>query len=148
VPGTLELAEQLAPLLRAGDVAEGLALGLDPRQGLLDSVRCSEVSWAALFDGEVGAMVGARTTARTLLGTAGEVWILSGTAVDRNPRAFMRSSRQVLEQLLQQWDSLSNVVDTRYEASLRWLKWLGFSFAPPVPMGPQGVLFCRCTIRR
>jgi hypothetical protein len=150
VPGTLALAQELGPLLRDGDVQEGLALGLEPRQALIDSFRESDVSWAALFDGEVASMCGVVSIARTTLGDSGEgiVWMLSGRACSARPKAFLRTSRAVVDVLLQHYRTLANVIDARYEGALRWARWLGAEVSEPQPFGPLQAPFCRFIIRR
>jgi hypothetical protein len=145
---TLQHAEAFAPLLRAGDVEEGRALGLEPREALVESVLNSSEAYAVTFNGELGAMFGVVPLRGTVLGTRGLVWILSGRAVDRYPLAFLKASRQVLDALRKHFDVLTNVVDARYEASLRWLRWLNCELGPPAPFGPKGMLFCRFTARR
>jgi hypothetical protein len=36
---------------------------------------------------------------------------------------------------------LENFIDARYEAAVRWAKWLGFDVGAPVPYGPAGMPF-------
>lgn len=149
VPATLELAEELAPNLRPGDVAEAYALGLHPRVALLDSVRKSEVATACIFGGELSCIFGAMTIRETALGgRLGLVWMLSGHGVNRHPKSFLRTSRRVVDELLTQWDELSNFIDSRYDAALRWAKWLGFEIQPPILLPGMTVPFCRFTVRR
>lgn len=154
VPATVELAEELAPNLRPGDVAEAYALGLHPRTALIESVEKSELAYACYLGGELSCMFGGTTfrqmpkTPATPLGRAGLVWILTGHAVERHPRAFLRASQRVLQALLSQWDELTNIVDSRYDASLRWISWLGFKIEEPRVLPGMTVPFCRCTIRR
>lgn len=150
VPGTLELATALGPLLRDGDVQEGLALGLEPKAGVIAAVHESEVSWACLFDGEVAALCGVVPSRRTTLGDSGRalVWMLSGRACNAHPKAFLRCSRVVLDVLLEQYPVLINVIDARYAGALRWARWLGAEVSEPEPFGPLGAPFCRFIIRR
>jgi hypothetical protein len=150
VPGTLAHAQALGPLLREGDVEEGRALGLEPQEALLASFRGSEVSWASLFDGEVAALCGVVPYRRTALGDSGEglLWALSGRAVDRHPKAYLRASRAVLDALLERYSLLTNVIDARYTGALRWARWLGCEVGPPQPFGPRGAPFCRFILRR
>jgi hypothetical protein len=150
VPGTRALAEALAPLLREGDIAEGRALGLEPKAALVDSFAQSEDCWATLFDGEVAAMCGVVPHRQTALGDAGTglVWMLSGRACNVHPKAFLRTSRAVVDVLLERYRLLSNVIDARYDGALRWARWLGCEVEAPRPFGPLGAPFCPFTLRR
>lgn len=146
---TRELAERFAPLMRAGDIAEGEALGLNPAAAVLAGVERSELALCALFDGEPAAIVGVNTLSRSILGgSTGQIWMLSAQACTRHPREFLTTSRGVLELLLTEWDVLTNWIDARYTGALRWAKWLGFEIEPPAPYGPLGAPFCRFTVGR
>lgn len=144
VPATVAHAEALARTLRRGDFDEGLALGLDPYAAAVSSVVDSKVAYAALFDEKVAACAGVVDLGRR----TGQVWMLSSTVVDRHPRAFLKTSRLVLERLMEDFDVLSNVIDSRYEAALRWARWLGLEVGEPRPIGPFNVPFCPFVIRR
>lgn len=151
VPGTVELAHQLVPLLRAGDIAEGQALGFtDVGKAVVDSVRLSEASQAVFFDGELAFIFGVTGERRPLLDTSSraQAWLLSGQACSRYRKAFLRSTRYVVDKLLEDWEELYNVIDARHSAALRWARWLGFEVLPPRPFGPLGMQFCPFVARR
>src|SRR3954470_20102838 len=131
--------------MRREDVAEVLALGFqDARTAVWHSLSQSTVAFALLFDGEVAAVFG---VGRAENGVAC-VWALTGRAVHVHPRAFIRASRPILHMLLSECGVLCNVVDARYEASVRWLRWLGFSVGPAIPIGPEGIPFHPISIRQ
>lgn len=145
VEATRAHAESFVPLMRAADVEEVRALGLSPREAVLDSLEASEVAFAALFGGEVAFLYGVVPLWRTALtgsSTTGQLWFLSGRAVDRHPKAFLRATRASLPRLLERYAVLTNVIDARYAGALRWARWLGATLYPPRPFGPEGVPFC------
>jgi hypothetical protein len=146
IPATREHAEELAPTLRAEDVAEVQACGyVDGRHALLMALERSSAAWAALLDGKVGALFGVS------VGPGIEddlIWLLAGAVFAKHPRPFMRRAKKILEQLLDYHPSLGNFIDARHAESLRWVKWLGFTVGEAVPYGPAGLLFHPARIER
>lgn len=145
LPATLAHAQALGPLLRDGDREEGLALGLDPAAAVVESLGLSEVAYALVFDGEVAAVCGVVPTRKP--GT-GQVWIVTGRAVDRHPKAYLRATREVLGMLLERYEELGNLIDSRYLGAVRWARWLGVEVHEPVPAGPYGIPFHPFVVRR
>lgn len=121
-PATAAHAVALAPNLRPECLRDVLALGYpDALDGLLAGF-ASEMSFAALLDGEVLAMFGASES--------GEVWVLTSNAVLKHPRAFLRCCRPGLALLWERCGHLTNYVDARFEDCIRWLEWLGCELGP------------------
>lgn len=134
--------EALAATMREGDAAECAAWGYTPRQALemgLKGLAC----FATTFDGEVGAMWGCCTGAAwpgaSHLGGARCVWLLTGEAVERHPRAFYEESKRVVATVTALWGRVGNAVDVRYVRALRWLRALGGRLGPTVDV--RGHLF-------
>ena len=135
---TAEHAAQLAPLLRAGDLAECLAAGFaSGLEALGRALAESSEALTVLFDGEVAAMVGVDI----LDDDRALVWALTGRAVDRARLTFVRTSKQVLEHFLRSGLILVNLVDARYQGALDWLEVLGFRIGPVVPHPATGLPF-------
>ena len=133
LPATVDDARELAPLLRAPDRAEVLALGVDPVEGLLTSLRSSQEAFAArAANGGIICMAG--VSPATLTGPTGVPWLLGSDLVPVYRRAFMVETRAMIAHWLTLYPILRNVVDARYEAAIRWLEWLGFTIGEPVPM--------------
>lgn len=136
--------EALAATMRAEDVAEVLASGgYSPREALEVSLSMSCEAWTWEVGGEVAAVFGIVELPRpSLLGArVGGVWALTGTAVHRHRKAFVRASRRILTVLLSRWDVLTNAVDARYTGAVRWLEALGAVVGPPQSMGVAGLPF-------
>lgn len=68
-------------------------------------------------------------------------WLISTTAIERHPLAFLRVCKPLVAQMLDRHFSLINYVDARNVAAIRWLEWLGFSMGSPTPYGPKQLLF-------
>lgn len=152
VMATAEHAHALAPRMRLEDARECQALGFSgPLDALVSSLEASVEAWALYLGGELAALYGvADPQPESILGGPGPrgvVWALTGEACSRYPLAFVRASREMLDDLLQRWGSLHNAVDTRYRGALRWLDALGFA-----PAGQEttvrGVPFVHATISR
>lgn len=144
-------ARALAHLMRPEDEAECEAVGLSALAMILKSLGASEIAYAVFFGGELGCIVGvAPYDGDTALGASGcgTVWMLSGGAVARHKRAFLRTSKTVLAGLLERYGYLENVVDSRYAAAIRWAKWLGFVVREPRRYSFSETPFCHIHIRR
>lgn len=133
MPATEADARELVPLLRAPDRAEVLALGVDPVEGLLTSLRSSQEAYTArAADGRIICMAG--VSPATLTGPTGVPWLLGSDLVPVYRRPFMVETRAMIARWLTIFPVLRNVVDARYEAAVRWLAWLGFAIGEPFPL--------------
>lgn len=153
LPATPEHVEELARAMRKEDAAEVLASGgFSPRQALEVSLAHSTSAWTVFFGPEVAAMWGVcpGPGGSSLLGGSeiGIAWALTGTAVDRSKRSFLRVSKVALAALLHDYAALVNYVDARYTAALRWARWLGFEVCPAVQFGHGALLFHPIIYRR
>lgn len=136
--------EALAASMRPEDAAEVLASGgHSPLEALRVSVEASSEVWAWEVGGEVAAIFGVVPLEQSALLSprSAIVWALTGSAVTRNRKAFVRASRAIVAALLFRWDALFNAVDQRYTGAIRWLESMGATFAPPRPFGAQGLPF-------
>lgn len=122
-------ARELAPLLRAEDRAEVLALGLEPVDGLLQSLGAACETWTWRDDGRIICMAG--VVPLSLIGSTGVPWLLGSPLVARHRRAFMLETRRMVAHWLMMFGVLRNVVDDDYAAAHRWLRWLGFEISEP-----------------
>lgn len=132
LPATEEDARELAPLLRVEDRLEVLALGLDPIEGLLQSLAGAQESWTYRAEGQIVCMAG--ITPLSLIGRTGVPWLLGSELVIRHRRSFMVETRRAVARWLTHFDVLTNIVDARYDAAIRWLGWLGFEIGDPFPL--------------
>lgn len=134
MPATEADAHELAPLLRAPDRAEVLALGVDPVEGLLQSLRSSREAFTARAAcGRIICMAG--VSPASLIGQTGVPWLLGTDLVPVYRRPFMVETRAMIARWLTLFPVLRNLVDARYEAAIRWLRWLKFEIGEPMPVG-------------
>lgn len=54
--------------------------------------------------------------------------------VARHRRAYMVETRRMVARWLMMFGVLRNVVDDRYVAARRWLRWLGFEIGEAFPL--------------
>lgn len=147
VPATAEHVLELGARMRPADAAEVLASGgYAPVDAVADAVAHSAEAWAGLIGGELAAVFG--IVPGSFLSFEAYPWLLTTATVERHPRAFLRTCREVVDDWLERYPVLVQAVDARYDAALRWARWLGFEVEPPAPFGVAGLPFCRITMRR
>lgn len=133
LPAAEDDARELAPLLRKEDRAEVLALGVEPVDGLLQSLSAAREAWTYRDDGRIICMAGVAPL--SLIGSTGIPWLLGSPLVATHRRAFMVETRRMVAHWLTVFPILRNAVDARYDAAIRWLRWLGFTIGEPFPLG-------------
>lgn len=106
------------------------ASGRSPSDALIFSLRKSSHAWTAVIDGVPEVMFGVGDI--NILAGIGAPWLLGTDAVERHYVAFLRRSVGFRDQLLRRYPTMRNFVDVRNRASIRWLRWLGFTLSDPV----------------
>ena len=138
---------EIAARMRAQDVAEVMASsGKSPAGALEFSLEKSSHAWTALVDGRPKVMFGV-SDLNVLAGVAAP-WLLGTDAVLDHRRYFLRSSVRWRGQLFERYDVLRNFVDDRNTVAKRWLRWMGFRFSDPMPVGINGEMFRMFEMRR
>jgi hypothetical protein len=100
----------------------------DPARVLIDELRQSTRAYVYLLDGEVLCLWAMR--ARTLLLDAVYLWMIASPLIDRHPVVFVRRSKTLLRELLEEYGAIEGHVWCANDLSIRWLKWLGARFEP------------------
>jgi len=139
VPATVDHIEPIAAHARAADVQELRASsGTTMEQALRAGLEVSTKAYTALLDGEPVAMFGVNPYSE--LSKVGVAWMLGTATLDtaRGRRAVVRCAEPVLDHLRDLYpEMLFNAVDARNARAIRFLKWAGFTFLDPVPVGPD-----------
>jgi hypothetical protein len=120
-------------MLRTEDHAEVIALGVQPVDALVGSLKGSAEAWTLRADGRVMCMTGVCPV--SLIGRVGVPWVLGSEVVLQNRTWFLRTSQQMVARYLSRFPVLRNVVDARYRKAILWLDWLGFVIRDPMPIG-------------
>lgn len=116
----------LAPHLRQADADEvRAAAGASPHAALQASYDRSPAPLAAVAAGRVVALMGVVPLPSDP--SQGTIWLLGSADLVAFQLSFWRACLATLPVLVAPYRRVLAVVDARYEASLRWLRHLGFS---------------------
>lgn len=117
---------------RPACVAEMRRLGTTFEDALVDSVRRSDWVAAGCIDDVPVCLFGVAPV--SMLGGLGAPWLLASCGFDRRDVEFLRemlpACHRVMDAMLATYPRLLNVVDARNARTIRWLGWMGFTFAP------------------
>ena len=133
----------LAENMRKDDVAEVKAMsGMGPLEALLLGVDLSAeayVAWA--HSEEPVAIFGVIPVPSLPDRPQASIWLLGTEGIVKHRFRFHKVSLQIVEKFNQTYGLLSNMVDLRNRAHLKWLHALGFQFGDPVLAGVEKLPF-------
>ena len=90
-----------------------------------------------LLDGKVVAIFGVGGEK----GGEGHPWMLASDLLTKIRKPFVRECHAFVQEMSQNYTKLTNCVWSKNKEHIRWLKWLGFTFLPGVPLGPDQEIF-------
>jgi hypothetical protein len=114
---------------------------LSPTEALERSYAVSRLAWTGLLDNEPVCMFGVAPSSP--LSDTGLVWMIGTTALDKHAPAFLRRNKKMVATMLSAYPRLENYVAEYNVKSIAWLKWLGFEFGEPEPIGLFKKLFIK-----
>lgn len=125
-PSILLDCDELASTMRKQDIQEiWHSHGMQPLEALVFSFqRAVEANSIISDDGKVIGMFGVGEYAPNV----GIPWLLGSDELPKIAKEFIPQSREWLDRVNQRYDLLFNFVYAKNTTSIRWLKWLGFSF--------------------
>ena len=139
-PITLKAALEVASNLRSEDfreISEGH--GLDPLTYLAAMSTDPATVYFTSPSGKAAGMAG--------VGKKGDIWMLCTNVIHEQPTLFARQAKRYVDSRKE--PLLWNIVDSRNEAHLKLLKFLGFKFLRKLKHGPNNVTFIEfCRVRR
>ena len=139
-PITLKAALEVASNLRPDDfreISEGH--GLDPLTYLAAMSTDPATVYFTSPSGKAAGMAG--------VGKKGDIWMLCTNVIHEQPTLFARQAKRYVDS--REEPLLWNIVDSRNEAHLKLLKFLGFKFLRKLKHGPNNVTFIEfCRVRR
>lgn len=139
--------QELAENMRPEEVDEVYAShGQSPLEAATRCVERSTEAYTTLEDGRVMSITGCAP--RSWMSGIGSPWLLTTNNMKKSPRHLLRHTSHFLNKWRNEYDVLINFVDARYEGSLRWAKWAGFTVHPAEPFGYLGLPFHMIEIRR
>lgn len=134
----------LADAMRADDIAEAEALGLDAAKSAFFAYRQAAYRQTAFIDGEIAAMWGVVGTPMSMVG---QPYLLTTHAVEKiSPIKFAKIYRKEVEIMKQMFPKLENYVDARYTKSVRMLEIAGFTLSEIMLLGPNKTPFYKFTM--
>lgn len=137
---------ELAGRLAKADARELEGLGQEPTEALVQSYERSMRPRTVV--GPSGLICGMHGVCRPNQEGWSVAWILGADELRASPRWFLAMTVSELLTLAEGVGGLYNAVDGRYEAALRWLKWLGFTdvgeYVVPATGVPFRVMQARC----
>lgn len=140
--------QQLAENMRPEEVAEVWAShGEKPLPAIRRSVARSLDVFATMSDDDKLLLI-TGCAPLSWLGGEGSPWLLTTTELPKQPRILLKQTKVFMDKWRQEYGTLINWVDARYEASLRWAKWAGFTVYPAEPFGYLGLPFHKIEIKR
>lgn len=125
-PASFEDIEVLHHAIREQDRTEiWHSHGMTPEEGLRFSLERAVEAHSIINDeGKVIGMFGVGEYSPKI----GIPWLLASDELPRIAKEFIPQSRQWIERIHEDYDLLFNFVYAENKTSIRWLKWLGFSF--------------------
>ena len=139
-PITLKAALEVASNLRSEDfreISEGH--GLDPLTYLAAMSTDPATVYFTSPSGKAAGMAG--------VGKKVDIWMLCTNVIHEQPTLFARQAKRYVDS--REEPLLWNIVDSRNEAHLKLLKFLGFKFLRKLKHGPNNVTFIEfCRVRR
>ena len=139
-PITLKAALEVASNLRSEDfreISEGH--GMDPLTYLAAMSTVASTVYFTSPSGKAAGMAG--------VGREGDIWMLCTNVIHEQPTLFARQAKRYVDS--REEPLLWNIVDSRNEAHLKLLKFLGFKFLRKLKHGPNNVTFIEfCRVRR
>lgn len=120
---TLDDGKQVLLDLRVEQKTTIEKLDLDALKLLTKVINNRFPSITVLIDGEVAAVFG--VSQETLLSDV-KIWMITTSKIESSPIAFLRASRRFTQELYESYGPLLGVVDSDFEKSRRWLRWIGF----------------------
>ena len=148
MPTEISHLAELAKDMRKEDADEIMASGgYSPLEGLRAGFWNSDFCSTGFLFGDMVAIFGILRKGSALAGT-NIAWLLTGYGVEKHPIAFFKGCKIVIEDLLQTYPTLVNMIDARHTRALSWARHLGAELGEPVPFGMARLPFRKMTLRR
>lgn len=87
------------------------------------AIRNEFPTFVCMVDGEPAAIFGGHS--ETLLGET-RLWMLTTPLIEKHQVPLLRHSRRFVEWMAKNYGPVVGMVDSEFEASRNWLRWIGF----------------------
>jgi hypothetical protein len=142
---TQEDVELLIANLRDDDRREVEASHGDCRKSIQTAFNRSNHKWSVYVNGEFVCIFGMHPMG--LLSDTAIIWMLGTDLIEKHKGAFIRHSQEYIQAMLTVYPILTNYCDVRNKKTIRWLKFIGFTFFEAEPFGVKGYPFYRFELR-
>lgn len=135
-------AEYIAARMRQADREEIWASHkAEPLEALLKGMRAADSCYVVMVDEEPVVMCGVAP----MVGdpSVGVPWLLGTDKILRYQRSLLRLCRPQLAAMRGKYVELVNYVSCTNTVSIRWLRWMGFSFGEIIQVGKEENLFVK-----
>jgi hypothetical protein len=105
----------------------------------------SDHKWSVYANGDFVCIFGIHPMG--LLSDNTIIWMLGTDLIEKHKGAFIRHSREYIQAMLNVHPMLTNYCDVRNTKTIRWLKFMGFTFFDAEPYGIKGYPFYRFELR-
>lgn len=147
VKPTMEMVHFIAEDMRQDDKNEIWAsANHTPLEALIDGWKVSDRTAIATVNDKPCVMFG--LVVDNILSGTGVLWMLGANESLNYKREFLTQTPAVIEEMLEVCPMLYNYVHIKNKASIRWLKWLGFTLEEPIVYGIEKELFHKFYIKR
>lgn len=140
----VSVLHRLGANMRPHDVEECEAFGLSPVEAVLQSAYHAQSESFVVLD-EQGEALWVYGRGPVIGADGVGIWCLGRIGSEKHAKFFLRESKRVINQWLNEGAVLWNYVSVNNAPSLRWLAWLGVTFGDEVEIG--GVQFVKFEIR-
>jgi hypothetical protein len=113
----------------AMDLLKGIRFNLTDEKVMDFCMLMSTDIWAGFVDGGLVCIWG--VIPPTLLSQQAYMWLFTTDLIKQHQFLLVRHSQVVIEQVLEEYQSVVGHVIIGSDKSIRWLKWLGAKFGPP-----------------
>lgn len=139
-------ADELAKNLRPTDIREIQSTSMTkPLIAIHRCIHRSQFCYTGLIDGKIAFIGGVTETG--YLSDKRSPWLLGTDLLEKNYVTFLRYCKFRMPYIKQYWPNLENYIDARSTATIRWLKWLGFTIHEAEPYGILRRPFHRFTLK-
>lgn len=120
---TIDDALAILSNLREHEARTVEKLAINAQELLIKALSGDFVTWVCLIDETPAAIFGA--TSDTILGEP-RLWMLTTPLIERHQVPLLRASKLYVKSMSERFGSIVGMVDSEFETSRRWLRWIGF----------------------
>lgn len=140
--------DELAVAIRKADLEEVAAMTRDDiHKVITQSVTHSSLSASVFVNGKLAAILGVVPASTAVINTVGIPWMLGTDEIQKNGKALLKTCLPVVRQMTASFQLLENNVHAKNKVAIRFLRRIGFKIEEAEPIGIDGALFHRFTMR-